>query len=84
MRIGISGHRDLSELTAEVVDGRIRALLGRADTSLTGVSCLADGADQIFARATLDAGGQLVVVLPCTDYRDSLPDASHEIGRAHV
>ena len=33
------------------------------------MSCLARGADQIFARCVLDAGGALEVVLPAADYR---------------
>jgi hypothetical protein len=80
LRIGISGHRDLGEDTADVVDSRIRELLDQSgDTSLIGVSCLADGADQIFARAALDAGGRLVVVIPSTDFRDRLPEAAHAV-----
>lgn len=38
-----------------------------ADGSLTGVSCLADGADAVFAQAVLDAGGVLVAVLPASE-----------------
>ncbi|MBB5153108.1 hypothetical protein [Saccharopolyspora phatthalungensis] len=34
------------------------------------MSCLARGADQIFARAVLNVGGSLEVVLPAADYRD--------------
>ncbi len=45
--------------------------------SLVGVCCLADGADQIFARAVLDAGGQLEAVIPAQHYRDGLPTETH-------
>src|SRR5262249_53095150 len=38
---------------------------------------LADGADQIFAQAVLEAGGRLTVVIPSTDYRDKLPEGAH-------
>ncbi|MFY1690082.1 hypothetical protein [Plantactinospora sp. WMMB782] len=41
---------------------------------LIGVSCLADGADQIFARAVLDRGGSLEAVVPADEYRDGLPE----------
>jgi hypothetical protein len=41
------------------------------------VSALADGADQIFARAVLDTGGQLEAIVPATRYRDGLPEAAH-------
>jgi len=56
------------------VDAEIRAVLGRHDPpSLVGVSCLADGADQLFARAVLDHGGSLEVVVPAAKYREALP-----------
>src|SRR5262249_32632293 len=49
--------------------------LGRDDDGdMTGLSCLADGADQIFARAVLDAGARLEVIVPATAYRDGLPE----------
>ena len=78
MRIGISGHRDLTEATAVAVDATIRAFLAvHAGPGLTGVSCLADGADQLFARAILDVGGILVAIIPAAQYRAGLPKASH-------
>lgn len=36
---------------------------------LIGISCIARGADSIFAQAVLDAGGKLEVILPSTNYR---------------
>jgi hypothetical protein len=39
---------------------------------VTGLSCLADGADQIFARAVTDLCGTLEVV-PAAGYRAGLP-----------
>jgi hypothetical protein len=35
-----------------------------------GVTCLARGADQIFAKSVLEAGGTVEVVLPAHDYRE--------------
>jgi hypothetical protein len=78
LRIGISGHRDLDTATSEQVAAEIRSHLAEHDPSdLVGVSCLANGADQIFAREVLDAGGQLIVVVPASQYRDALPAACH-------
>jgi len=76
IRIAISGHRGLSPEVSRLVDEGIRrelALFAEAG-SLVGVTCLADGADQVFARAILDAGGALEVVVPAERYRDGLPD----------
>ncbi|TMR03822.1 hypothetical protein ETD83_09470 [Actinomadura soli] len=76
MRIAITGHRDLDEPTTAHVDAAIRALLeahGTRDTQdIVGVSCLADGADQIFARAVLELGGHLEVIVPATGYAAAL------------
>lgn len=71
-RIAVSGHRGLSPATVSLVDQAIRAALaGRSD--VTGLSCLADGADQIFARAVTSAGGRLEAVIPAEQYRQGLP-----------
>lgn len=72
-RLAITGHRGLSaELEAEV-DRMIRAEVAR-DGDVVGVSCVADGADAVFAQAVLDAGGALVAVLPASRYRETLPE----------
>ena len=34
------------------------------------MTCLAPGADQLFARVVLDLGGTVEVILPAADYRD--------------
>jgi hypothetical protein len=79
MRIAITGHRGLPAATERLVDKAIRDQLASdtASDHLVGVSILADGADQIFARAVLDAGGQLEVIVPAAQYRDGLPEAAH-------
>lgn len=69
--IGVTGHSNLSAATIPLVrdslDDQLSPYVGRA---LTGVSCLARGADQVFAHAVLDVGGSLEVVLPASDYRE--------------
>ncbi|MGN9845278.1 hypothetical protein ACTMTI_44875 [Nonomuraea sp. H19] len=73
LRIAISGHRGLSPAIEQHVDADIRAALAQLDEPVVGLSCLADGADVIGARAVLDCGGQLEVVVPATKYRQALP-----------
>lgn len=80
MRIAVSGHRDLYGATAEAVTAAIRATLDELaprGADLVGISCLADGADTIFAEAVLDRGGQLEAVIPAAEYRDGLPEEAH-------
>jgi hypothetical protein len=76
-RIAISGHRGLAAPTVHLVDQALRAALAEHAPDVTGISCLADGADQIFARAVTDLGGTLEPVIPAAQYREGLPAESH-------
>jgi hypothetical protein len=78
-RIAITGHRDLDEPTTVTVDAAIRALLREAPgPTIVGISCLAAGADQIFARAVLDLGGRLEVIIPSAGYEATLEGTGFE------
>ncbi|WP_253780240.1 hypothetical protein [Goodfellowiella coeruleoviolacea] len=73
--VGVTGHSNLAPACLPVVAAELGAALrelGAASGALTGVSCLAPGADQVFARVLLELGGRLEVVLPALDYRDRL------------
>ena len=68
--LAITGHMDLTDTTVPLVRAALDELLAEeASVSLTGVSCLARGADSVFAEAVLAAGGRLVAVIPSQDYR---------------
>ncbi|PZF97391.1 hypothetical protein [Micromonospora deserti] len=70
VRVGITGHIYLTPATERLVDDALRAELRRiSDRPVRGVTCLAGGADQIFARAVLALGGAYEVILPAGDYR---------------
>lgn len=74
-RIGITGHARLAGDTAELVYDALNAELSRyAGDKLRGITCLCDGADQIFARVVIEHGGDLAVVVPAADYREKLVD----------
>jgi hypothetical protein len=70
VRIGITGHSNLAPEAVPVVTAAVTNVLAEAGEAFVGVSCLARGADQVFARAVLALGGQLEVILPAADYRD--------------
>jgi hypothetical protein len=76
-RIAISGHRGLPSSTADLVDKAIRAALAEYAPDVTGLSCLADGADQIFARVVTDLKRKLEVIIPASEYRAALPEQAH-------
>lgn len=70
-RIGITGHSNLAEAAIPVVaDGIKNALADHRPEDIVGVTCLARGADQVFARVALELGGTVEVVLPATGYRE--------------
>ncbi|MEV0475679.1 hypothetical protein [Streptomyces prunicolor] len=90
MRVGITGHRGLSGEVERTVRALIEEAVTAYGTGtgtgtgtepgnagLVGVSCIADGPDTWFARAVLDHGGRLEVVLPAARYRADLPAWHH-------
>ena len=77
MRIAVTGHRGLSDEVSGLLARALDAQLARLAGNLVGVTCLADGADQLFAKAVLRHGGQLEVVVPAQEYRDGLPEHAH-------
>ncbi len=90
--IAVTGHMDLTEATVPLVAAALRDLLGGYPAAgLVGVSCVAAGADSLFAEAVVAAGGRLVLVIPSRDYRarkvkpaqaeqfDRLVAAAHEV-----
>ncbi|MFM9551211.1 MULTISPECIES: hypothetical protein [Streptomyces] len=50
---------------------------GDPDGLLVGVSCIAKGADTLFAEAVLGLGGRLIVVVPSRDYRRRTVEPEH-------
>lgn len=80
-RIGIAGHRGLPPRTTELVRAGLHDILSSCSPGIVGVTCLADGADQLFARAVLSLGGRLEVVVPAERYLEGLPpDAQDGYG----
>ncbi|MDX3617766.1 MULTISPECIES: hypothetical protein [Streptomyces] len=77
--IAVTGHLDLTEGAVPLVRAALDALLGpyAVDGRLVGVSCIAKGADTLFAEAVLALGGRLVVVTPSRDYRRNTVEAGH-------
>lgn len=76
--VGITGHRDFGATAATLIDAVIRsALASYAGSELIGVTCLANGADTIFAQAVLDLGGSIEVIVPAAEYRENLPAEHH-------
>ncbi|MGX1852069.1 hypothetical protein [Streptomyces sp. NPDC055299] len=78
MRIGITGHRGLSDAVEKLVRTSLHAEVQKYEpTELCGVSCIADGPDTWFAESVLAVGGRIEVVIPADQYRESLPSSHH-------
>lgn len=68
MRVGITGHQQFEDPSVlPWIENCMREKLSGC-TELRGLSSLAKGADQIFARVVLELGGSLEAVLPFAGY----------------
>jgi hypothetical protein len=77
IRFGVTGHQSIPDAAERFV---LDALRNEIDPetrtrSVRGVSSLAKGADQLFAKLILDAGGDLEIILPALDYEKTFDDA---------
>ena len=90
--IAVTGHMDLAPEAAGLVPAQLRKLLGEFEgDDLVGRSCIARGADTLFAQEVLALGGRLSAIIPSRDYReaevpeedlarfDALLDAAEEV-----
>lgn len=76
-RIGCTGHQRLSSTTRRDVAAAIADVLAtEADDDLTGLTSLAEGADQLFALVVLAAGGRLHAIIPSQNYGQSFAASS--------
>lgn len=72
MHLGITGHQRLPEERAwQWVAEALRLHMRSAERPLVGVTSLAIGADQLFARLVLECGGAIYAVLPFADIERS-------------
>jgi hypothetical protein len=73
VRVGITGHQDLPADAVADIDRQLQAELTQLNDAgqLTGVSSLAEGADQMFAFAVLSLNGRLEAIIPSADYEST-------------
>jgi hypothetical protein len=71
MRLGISGHQDLSPEVVSYVTPLLTGVISEQNGNVVGVSSLAAGADQLFATVILDQGGSLHAIIPCRRYEST-------------
>lgn len=72
MKVGVTGHQDRPGISWPWVAEVIRNELSSYSAGLIGLSSLAKGADQIFADAVIEFGGELHFVVPIMNYEKTL------------
>jgi len=72
--IGITGHQAIPADIADYLRDELRRRCAAAAPALIGVSCLAAGADQLFAACVLETGGTLDVIVPSRNYESAFTD----------
>lgn len=76
--LAVTGHMDVTDRSVSLIRAALDHLLAvHRGPELVGVSCLAMGADAVFAQAVLAAAGRLVAVVPSRDYRAAVVDEEH-------
>src|SRR6266487_3035021 len=76
MNVGVSGHQDLGP------HGKVRWIKKQLQHQLqrisfsSGISSLAAGADQLFAKTVLDLGHEIKVVIPCKGYESAFESSA--------
>ncbi|MFF3067214.1 hypothetical protein ACFVSN_23560 [Kitasatospora sp. NPDC057904] len=84
--IAVTGHMDLTAGSIQPVRDALLDLLSEYPSDqLTGLSCIAKGADALFADVVLSLGGLLIAVIPSADYRKAKvkPDYAAEFDRLY-
>ncbi|MGC0332136.1 hypothetical protein RKD23_005126 [Streptomyces sp. SAI-170] len=75
--IAVTGHMDLTDSSVPLVRDALRETLKPYSGDLTGVSCIAKGADSLFAEVVLELGGRLIAIIPSKDYRANKVKPGH-------
>ena len=79
MKIGITGHQFLDDAQNWMwVERQIISLLIELPAPIVGITCLAVGADSLFAKLVLKHNGSLEAVLPFPGYEFKLDGAERE------
>ncbi len=74
-RVGITGHQQLPLNALLRIRAGIDAALPGSGRGLTLVTSLSAGAEQMAAEAALARGADLALIVACTDFRSTLPEA---------
>ena len=77
MKVAISGHMNLPADAIGTLRDRLHDYLSEAQKkyrNIRGITCLAPGADQLFAEVCFELNIPYKVILPCADYSTIISD----------
>jgi len=74
MVVGVTGHQDIPDASRTFVKNGIERFFSHLAGEFTGISSLAAGADQLFAKIVVRLGGQLHIIIPCSKYEMTFKD----------
>ncbi|MFD4600918.1 hypothetical protein ACFWPQ_23190 [Streptomyces sp. NPDC058464] len=83
-RVGVTGHRSIPASVLPFVRSALRRQFSRTDVELEALSCLAAGADQLFADIALAHGVPVTAVIPGMDYEAHLDDAEAQAAYRRI
>jgi hypothetical protein len=73
VKVGITGHQHLADASSwDWVKMEMNNLLARLPRPIVGITCLAVGADSLFAELVLQHSGSIEAVLPFPEYEHEL------------
>lgn len=78
MKVGITGHQNLTAAESNWLKGELEIEIKRMKIE-EAYSCLAIGADQIFARVILASNIPLIAVTPCKKYEQTFDEKHIEL-----
>ena len=73
-RIGVTGHQNLPPAYLPNIREGLERILAGTQGAVTGLTSLAVGTDQLFARVVLESRGRLHAVIPCARYESAFTD----------
>lgn len=68
---GITGHQTIPEEALNRINLDLTKVLSQFSLGLVGITSLAAGADQLFAKKVIELGGKLNVIIPCNNYEST-------------
>jgi hypothetical protein len=74
--IGCTGHQKMPAAAVKYATDHIEETLRQCTDEVLGITSLAIGADQIFAKQVLAHGGKLCAVIPCARYEETFDAAT--------